>query len=190
MASRSPLASPQSTSAQRLRLPRHLPSESAFDGEVDIDSESLVHGSWRAPPRISLLAKSLAERSRLTAGTSNLAYDPKDWLATLKLLGLHDKGAFVLVPCALVTLWAALLALLDHWTAGALEDALPTYLPTVLGSTQHSNTLCATKKRKVIYLASHAHLAQSGVLCLTPPSAIWPKSRRAKQAWGIVRPPA
>ena len=63
------------------------------------------------------------------------ADNTKNWWATLSLLAPHTKGSFVLVPCLLLTLWATLIVLLDDYTEGRLDDSLPVYVPTVLGST-------------------------------------------------------
>lgn len=126
----------------RLRLPPR--SGSSFlsvsgdapwleQGPAELDQVA-VHRRGSFTPRLGSLTTRLSERSRSVAKESKLAYNPRSWLETLDLLALHKKGAFLLVPCFLMTLWAVAITLVHAYWPETIGD-LPVYVPTVLGST-------------------------------------------------------
>ena len=126
----------------RLRLPPR--SGSSFlsvsgdapwleQGPAELDQVA-VHRRGSFTPRLGSLTTRLSERSRSVAKESKLAYNPRSWLETLDLLALHKKGAFLLAPCFLMTLWAVAITLVHAYWPETIGD-LPVYVPTVLGST-------------------------------------------------------
>eukprot|EP00966_Prymnesium_polylepis_P076742 1779100-Prymnesium_polylepis.1 len=119
----------------RLRLPPRATDASLTDDEST--SRPILERKASHTPRLNPLTAKIAARSQSAARASRLAYNPRSWSETLHLLALYEKGPFVLVPCALLTLWSAVVGLLHSLvpeTQSTLE-AMPVYVPTVLGST-------------------------------------------------------
>ena len=119
----------------RLRLPPRATDASLTDDEST--SRPILERRVSHTPRLNPLTAKIADRSQKAARDSRLAYNPKSWSETLHLLALHEKGPFVLVPCALLTLWATVVGLLYSLVPKTQPwlDAMPVYVPTVLGST-------------------------------------------------------